>query len=117
MTVLRIVVDVATDRPDVMQRFYNDLFDLDIIMDPGWITTMTSGQLAPAQISFLSEGGSGAPVPDLSIEVDDVEQVYRRAKQKGCDIRYDLTDEPWGVRRFFVADPAGKLLNVLEHLG
>ena len=117
MTVLRIVVDVATDKLDVMQGFYKELFDLDIIMDLDWIITMTSGQLAPAQISFLSEGGSGAPVPDLSIEVDDVEQVYRRAKRKGCDIRYDLTDEPWGVRRFFVADPAGKLLNVLEHLG
>ena len=117
MTVLRIVVDVATDRPDMMQRFCNGLFDFDIIMDLDRITTMTSGLLASAQISCLSEGGSDAPVPNLSIEVDDVGQVYLPAKQKGCDITFDLTDEPWGVRRFFVADLAEKLLNVLEHLG
>lgn len=63
----------------------------------------------------MSEGGSGAPVPDLSIEVDDVDVVHDRAKQLGCEIVYDLTDEPWGVRRFFVADPTGKILNVLSH--
>ena len=26
-----------------------------------------------------------------------------------------LTDEDWGVRRFYLKDPAGKLLNVLSH--
>lgn len=31
------------------------------------------------------------------------------------DVAYPLTDEPWGVRRFYVRDPAGKLLNILSH--
>lgn len=26
-----------------------------------------------------------------------------------------VADEPWGVRRFFVRDPFGRLLNILEH--
>jgi hypothetical protein len=26
-----------------------------------------------------------------------------------------LTDEPWGVRRFFVKDPNGVVVNVLSH--
>jgi uncharacterized glyoxalase superfamily protein PhnB len=63
----------------------------------------------------MSEGGSGAPVPDLSIEVDNVDMVHERAKAMDCEITYDLTDEPWGVRWFFVADPTGKVLNVLSH--
>ena len=41
--------------------------------------------------------------------------VYARAKSSGYDIAYDLTDEPWGVRRFYVRDPVGKLLNILSH--
>ncbi len=28
---------------------------------------------------------------------------------------YELTDEPWGVRRFFVEDPGGTIVNVLAH--
>jgi hypothetical protein len=28
-----------------------------------------------------------------------------------------LTDEPWGVRRFFVRDPNGVIVNVMEHRG
>lgn len=84
-------------------------------MDLGWIVTLSSGVTVPVQMSLASEGGSGAPVPDLSIEVDDVEAILRRAKEQGAPIVYDLTDEPLGVRRFFLRDPAGKLLNVLAH--
>jgi len=85
-------------------------------MDLGWIVTLASRETALTQMSILSEGGSGAPVPDLSIEVDNVDEVYRRAKEIGCKVVHDLTDEPWGVRRFFILDPTGKLLNVLSHL-
>jgi uncharacterized glyoxalase superfamily protein PhnB len=33
----------------------------------------------------------------------------------GFGILYDLTDEPWGVRRFYVRDPFGKVVNILSH--
>lgn len=84
-------------------------------MDLGWIVTLSSGVTMPVQMSLASEGGSGAPVPDLSIEVDDIDAVYRQAKDQGAPIVYDLTDEPWGVRRFFLRDPADKLLNIMAH--
>ncbi|GGB46837.1 glyoxalase [Roseibium aquae] len=115
MAVLRIVVDIET--PDVagLRQFYQALFDLDVNMDLGWIVTLSSGVSMPVQMSLASEGGSGAPVPDLSIEVDDVDEVHDRAKAQGVPIVYDMTDEPWGVRRFFLRDPADKLLNVLTH--
>jgi predicted enzyme related to lactoylglutathione lyase len=116
MTVLRIVANIAADSVPDIRKFYSDLFGLDTVMDLGWIVTMASGETAVTQISILSEGGSGAPVPDVSIEVDNVDEVYRRAKEMGCKVVHDLTDEPWGVRRFFIADPTGKVLNVLTHL-
>ena len=115
MAVKRIVADIATESIDEVRSFYADLFDLETVMDQGWIVTLASGAKAPVQISLASEGGSGAPVPDLSIEVDDVDGVYARARRLGHEIAYELTDEPWGVRRFFLRDPAGKLVNVLSH--
>lgn len=84
-------------------------------MDFGWIVTLGSGESAPAQVSLISEGGSGTPVPALSIEVDDVDAAYKRAQELGCNITYALTNEPWGVRRFYFADPTGTILNILSH--
>lgn len=115
MTVLRIVANIAAETIPDLRKFYSDLFGLDTVMDLGWIVTLASRKTSSPQLSILSEGGSGAPVPDLSIEVDDVDEVYRRAQEMGCKVVHDLTNEPWGVRRFFIADPTGKLVNVLSH--
>ncbi len=77
--------------------------------------TFGSDQRAQAQISVASEGGSGTDVPDVSIEVGDVDEIYNRAKAAGFEITYEITDEPWGVRRFYLRDPLGKLVNIMAH--
>ena len=84
-------------------------------MDHGWIATYGSRQTMSVQISFATEGGSGTPVPDLSIEVDDLDVALSRVKTAKVAIEYGPADEPWGVRRFFVRDPFGKLINILAH--
>lgn len=61
-----------------------------------------------------TEDATASAVPDASIEVDDVDVAHAAAQRLGCEILHPLTDEPWGVRRFFVRDPTGKALNVLS---
>ena len=57
-----------------------------------------------------------APVtPDLSVEVDDVDAVHATLRGSGAEIVHPLRDEEWGVRRFFVRDPNGRVVNVLSH--
>jgi len=48
--------------------------------------------------------------------VADVDDVHSRAVSRGINIVYPLTNEPWGVRRFFLTDPSGTVINVLCHL-
>jgi catechol 2,3-dioxygenase-like lactoylglutathione lyase family enzyme len=115
MNVKRIVCDVATDDVPAARRFYHDVLGLDVLMDQGWIATYGSTASMLVQISFASEGGSGTPTPDLSIEVDDVDEALRRMQRGGFLPEYGPVDEPWGVRRFYVRDPFGKLINILEH--
>ena len=115
MTVLRIVANLEATDPQAGRAFYGELLGLDLIMDHGWILTFASGEQAPAQVSIASEGGSGTPVPQLSIEVGNVDAVYSKAKRMGLEILYDITDEPWGVRRFYVRDPFGTIVNILSH--
>ena len=113
--VRRIVTDLETANPEGMVAFYRAVFDLELLMDQGWIATLGAATEGPVQVSVASQGGAGARVPTLSIEVDDVDEVYRRAVAQEAEIAYPLTDEPWGVRRFFLCDPAGHLVNVLAH--
>ncbi|WP_292213883.1 VOC family protein, partial [Mesorhizobium sp.] len=52
---------------------------------------------------------------DLSIEVDDVDAALEAMQAAGFAIEYGPADEPWGVRRFYVRDPLGRLVNILSH--
>jgi Predicted enzyme related to lactoylglutathione lyase len=115
MKVKRIVTNIEAKKVSAAKRFYGNILRLDILMDMGWITTYGSNTKMQLQISVMSEGGAGAPVPDMSIEVDDVDEAYKRMRKGRFKIEYPLTEEPWGVRRFFVRDPLGKLVNILEH--
>jgi catechol 2,3-dioxygenase-like lactoylglutathione lyase family enzyme len=116
MKVKRIMANTATKDIAAAKRFYQDILGLDRLMDHGWLVTYGSSEKMSVQVSFASEGGSGTPVPDLSIEVDDLDEALQRMKKAKIPIEYGPAEEPWNVRRFFVRDPYGKLVNILVHL-
>ena len=115
MKVHRIVANIQT--PDVAKAevFYQDVLGLKLVMDQGWIRTYASSETMTVQLSFATQGGSDTPVPDLSIEVDDIAVALRRVRKAGLAVEYGPKSEPWGVRRFYVRDPLGKLVNVMQH--
>jgi catechol 2,3-dioxygenase-like lactoylglutathione lyase family enzyme len=115
MIVKRIVPNITAADASRARQFYGDILGLQIVADMGWIATFAAQSTMNPQISILSEGGSGTAVPDLSIEVDDLEEVLRRMERAHIAIEYGPVVEPWGVRRFYVRDPFGRLINVLAH--
>ncbi|MEE9375561.1 MAG: VOC family protein [Rhizobiaceae bacterium] len=115
MSVVRIVANLESKSPKELANFYQTIFDMKIVMDFDWITTCQATNTAPIQLSAASQGGSGTAVPNLSIEVDNLEEVLNRAIANGVEIEYGPVDEPWGVRRFYIRDPANNLLNILSH--
>jgi len=115
MAVKRIVANIATQRVEAARAFYCGVLDMSVVMDHGWILTFAADGSAAPQISVAAEGGSGTPVPDISIEVDNLDEVYQRASAAGLAIEYGPVNEPWGVTRFYVRDPFGRLLNIMTH--
>jgi len=115
MKVKRIVANVNTKDIAKAERFYRDVLGLELLMDHRWIRTYGSNEQMSIQINFASQGGADTVTPDLSIEVDDVDAAFEQMNNAGFSIEYGLVDEPWGVRRFFVRDPFGKLVNILAH--
>jgi catechol 2,3-dioxygenase-like lactoylglutathione lyase family enzyme len=115
MAVKRIVANIGASNLGDAKSFYGDILGMDVVMDHGWIVTFASDAHTTPQVSIATEGGAGTAVPDLSIEVDDLDEVYRKVRQAGIAIDYGPALEPWGVRRFYVRDPFGRLLNILSH--
>ena len=75
MRIKRIMSNTTTQDPEKARAFYGDILGLDLLMDHGWFQTFGGDEMMRVQIGFGSEGGAGTPVPDLSIEVDDLEEA------------------------------------------
>jgi len=115
VAVRRVVPDIKSDRLAESRGFYVDLLGFEVGMDMDWIVTFVSPQNPTAQVSVLSRDATAAVVPGMSVEVDDVDAVHEEALRRGLEIVHPITDEPWGVRRFFVRDPNGVVVNVMSH--
>jgi catechol 2,3-dioxygenase-like lactoylglutathione lyase family enzyme len=116
MNIRRVVPDIRSRRLPESREFYVDFLGFDVAMDMGFVMTFASPGNPTAQITVLQDDGGSAPMPSVSVEVADVDHVHKRAVERGLEIVYPLTDEPWGVRRFFVVDPNGTILNILSHV-
>ena len=115
MEIRRVVPDIRSDRMEESRDFYTGLLGFSVAMDMGWIVTLASPSNETAQISLFRTDASSAVHPDLTVEVGDVDAVHAEAVRRRLQIVHPLTDESWGVRRFFVVDPNGLVLNVMSH--
>jgi len=115
MKIRRVVPDISSDHLDESRDFYAGFLGFQIAMDMGWVITFASKSNPTAQVTVMRSQPAGAVHPQVSIEVDDVDRAHMLAMERNLKIVYPLVDEPWGVRRFFVADPNGVVINVLSH--
>ncbi len=113
--VLRIVADLQSPDPARSARFYTELFGLEVVMDLGWVVTLAHPDRPEAQLTLASGDATAIVAPEVSVHVADVDAAYRAALAARAEVLRDLTDEPWGVRRFLVRDPDGHVVNVLAH--
>ncbi|MFE8005332.1 VOC family protein [Streptomyces sp. NPDC057418] len=114
MTVRRAVPNIQSERPQESREFYG-LLGFEEVMNHGWITTLASPSAPAVQISVITSDKTAPVTPDMSIEVDDVDAAYAVMRESGAEIVHPLQDEEWGVRRFLVRDPSGRVVNVLGH--
>jgi len=114
MAVRRIKPNILSDDFEASRRFYQGVIGLDGGHGLDWILFFGTEQ-REVQLSVMKLDLAAHVHPDVSIEVDDVDDVHDRAVAAGAEIVYPLTDEEWGLRRFFVRDPNGAVINVTQH--
>ena len=115
MNIERVVPDLVTTDVQESRSFYEKILGLVPVMDHGWIVTLADPDRPASQLNIMTRDATAPMVPDVSVQVDDVDEAYAAAVREHAEVVHPLTDEPWGVRRFFVRDPDGHVINVLGH--
>ena len=116
MTVKRVMPVLTVTDIEATRDAYVRVLGLREVMNLGWIVTLADGELRH-QVSLMTRDATAPVNPMVSIEVDDVDAAYQAAVDAGLQIVHPLSDEAWGVRRFFFADASGNVVNVLSHAG
>ncbi|HUG51902.1 MAG TPA: VOC family protein [Terrimesophilobacter sp.] len=115
MRVIRVTTDLTVADIDDASSFYTDYLGLNAEeMGLDWVTRFivpSSGE----HIQLVSRDATAPENPQLTVKVDDVEDAYAQARDRGYEIVHPLTAEPWGIRRFFVRAPDGTVLNIAQH--
>jgi catechol 2,3-dioxygenase-like lactoylglutathione lyase family enzyme len=118
VAVTRIVPYADGSDMNASRDFYVGVLGLEVAMeDP--VLGLSSPANPQAQI-IIPPPGMEDPQPHFGVDVGDpaaVDAAHEEAVRRGLRVVYPLTDEPWGVRRFFVEDPGGTIVNVLAHTG
>lgn len=107
--------DLASKDIATATAFYVEVLGFEVVMDMGWIVILSDRANPKAQLSLMIHDATAPVIPDVSVEVDDVDATHQAARNAGAEIVHPLTNEPWGVRRFFMRDPNGRIINVLTH--
>jgi catechol 2,3-dioxygenase-like lactoylglutathione lyase family enzyme len=116
MEIRRIIPYADADDLAASREFYVEVLGLEVAMEEP-VLGLRSPANPMAQV-VVSPPGMENPQARFGIDVGDpaaVDAAPAEAVRRGLRVVYPLTDEPWGVRRFFVEDPGGTVVNVLAH--
>ena len=116
----RAIPNLIVEDTEAAKSFFNGFLGFEIAMDEAGFVMYRSPSNATAQITTadLNVEGQDRGIKDanVSVEVEDATAMHALAVEQGLDVVYPLTDEPWGVRRFFVKAPGGHVINVAQHI-
>jgi catechol 2,3-dioxygenase-like lactoylglutathione lyase family enzyme len=117
--VRRAMPVLTTTDPDAARAFYEGLLGMRVAMAQDGMLMFASTTVPTTQLIVVWRSPTALDPHvcdvDLSIEVDDVDAAHELAVRQGLRVLRPLTDEPWGIRRFFVRDPTGARVNVASH--
>lgn len=96
-------------------EFYQNDFYLHLLQPDSKIQLAFMVPNHPSQPEFLQPIASAMGMV-ISLEVDSSEEAYKKAVASGLNITFEHKVEEFRVSHFMVRDPAGFILDIVEHL-
>jgi predicted enzyme related to lactoylglutathione lyase len=114
MRAVEAITNLHTNDVEGAREFFGFLGLTEVGMDQGWVTRFVSAD-SGACVQVVTRDATAPEDSVMTLKVDDVDAAYEAAQQRGYEIVHPITDEPWGIRRFFVRSPDGHVINVAQH--
>jgi len=113
---MKLNVGIITKKLIETKEFYKKVLGFDVNFENDFYLLMSTPDKS-SEISFLLPNHpSQKPIFQsaftgkgiyLTIETDNVDDIYKKLKNKGVSIEIEIRDEPWGDRHFAIVDPNG----------
>ena len=103
-------------------RFYADVIGLPVTVELDWFASVNVG-MPGYEISFVRRGHESVPPGyrtqepsglSFGLVVEDAAAEAKRLTEAGVELVTPVVDEVYGQRHFYVADPNGVLIDVIE---
>jgi len=116
MRATRVTANLPLCGHQEARHFYMDCLGLSSEgFDLGWVASFASPD-GRAVIQLVTRDATAPEGSVVSVAVGaDVDEAYEEALRRGYEIVHPLTQQPWGVRRFFVRAPDRNVINIVSH--
>ncbi|MFJ1261719.1 VOC family protein [Capnocytophaga canis] len=121
---MKLNAGIITEKLAETKAFYTEILNFGVSFENEFYLLLhTPNQ--EAEISFLFPNHpSQQPIFQkpfqnqgvyLTIEVENVDEVYKELKNKNIPIEIELRNEPWGDRHFAIKDPNGIGIDIVTY--
>ncbi len=121
---MKLNAGIITDKIQETKEFYLNILDFGLSFENDFYLLLHTPNQS-SEISFLKPNHpSQKPIFQplfngkglyLTIEVENVDEVYEQIKNKNVDIEIEIRDEPWGDRHFAIVDPNGIGIDIVTY--
>lgn len=123
-TSMKLNAGIITEKFAETKAFYTEKLNFGVTFENEFYLLMHTPN-HQAQLSFLKPNHPTqqpifqAPFTNqgvyLTIEVENVDEVYERLKKQGVKMEIDIRNEPWGDRHFAIVDPNGIGIDIVTY--
>ncbi|WP_103072597.1 VOC family protein [Aquimarina sediminis] len=121
---MKLNAGIITEKLNETKEFYTNVLDFTVVFENEFYLLMQTPN-QQAQISFLLPNHpTQKPIFQkpfsnqgvyLTIEVENVDTIYTKLKNKKVPIEIDIQNEAWGDRHFAIVDPNGIGIDIVTY--
>ena len=121
---MKLNAGIITEKLAETKAFYTEILNFGVSFENEFYLLLHTPN-REAEISFLLPNHpSQQPIFQkpfqnqgvyLTIEVENVDEVYKELKNKSIPIEIELRNEPWGDRHFAIKDPNGIGIDIVTY--
>lgn len=122
---MRLNAGILTDKLSETKSFYTKNLDFKIKFENDFYLLLTTSNEKdklsflkpnhPTQHPFFHKPFLGKGMY-LTIENEDIDNLYNNLKKLGIEIKVDIRNEIWGERHFAIEDPNGIGIDIVKYI-